>query len=240
LGGGEDFRKFSWVDWVLVCAPKEDGGLGVRRLREFNLSLLGKWCWRMLVDKEGFWYQVLKARYGEEGGRLKKGGRDSSLWWRMISSVCGGVGMWVGSWFDDDVRKVVGGGHNTFFWTGNWVGGVPLQVIFPRLFSLVENRWVTVVEMVSRGWEDGGGAWEWRRRLLAWEEERVTECSSFLHNIVLQDHILDRWRWLLDPIHGYTIKGTYHFLATVYAPAERGMYVDVWHKQAPLKVSLFV
>ncbi|AES59183.1 hypothetical protein MTR_1g015430 [Medicago truncatula] len=33
-----------------------------------------KWCWRMLVDKEGLWYRVLKARYGEVGGRLKKGG----------------------------------------------------------------------------------------------------------------------------------------------------------------------
>ena len=28
----------------------------------------------MLVEKEGLWYQVLKARYGEEGGHLKEGG----------------------------------------------------------------------------------------------------------------------------------------------------------------------
>jgi hypothetical protein len=44
--------------------------LGVRRLGEFNRSLLGKWCWRLLVDREGFWYKVLVARYGEEVGRL--------------------------------------------------------------------------------------------------------------------------------------------------------------------------
>jgi len=49
-------RKIAWVDWTSVCMPKEEGGLGVRRLREFNVVLLGKWCWRMLVDKEGLWY----------------------------------------------------------------------------------------------------------------------------------------------------------------------------------------
>jgi len=53
-------------------------GLRVRRLGEFNLSLLEKWCWRLLVDKAGLWYRVLKARYGEEGGRIQGGGRNAS------------------------------------------------------------------------------------------------------------------------------------------------------------------
>jgi hypothetical protein len=45
----------------------------VRRLKEFNSALLGKWCWRMLVDRGGLWYRVLVARYGELGGRLEVG-----------------------------------------------------------------------------------------------------------------------------------------------------------------------
>ncbi|MCI45494.1 cytochrome P450, partial [Trifolium medium] len=49
------------------------GGLGVRRLRESNIALLGKWCWRMLVDR-GLWFRVLAARYGVERGCLKAGG----------------------------------------------------------------------------------------------------------------------------------------------------------------------
>jgi len=47
----------------------------------------------MLVDKEGLWSRVLKARHGEEGGRLKEGGRTCSPWWRMLNGIRGGVGM---------------------------------------------------------------------------------------------------------------------------------------------------
>jgi len=68
------------------------------------------------------------------------------------------VGLGAGSWFEDNVRRVVGGGSNTYFWLDNWVGGAPLQVQFPRLFDLAENKGVTVQEMERRGWVDGGGA----------------------------------------------------------------------------------
>jgi len=47
---------------------KEVGGLGVRRIREFNLALLGKWCWRLVTKRHGLWYSVMAARYGLVGG----------------------------------------------------------------------------------------------------------------------------------------------------------------------------
>ncbi|XP_024628726.1 uncharacterized protein [Medicago truncatula] len=93
--------------------------------------------------------------------------------------------------------------------------------------------------MESRGWTDGGGAWEWRRRLLAWEES-VSQCTSLLQNVVLQDHIIDRWRWILNPIHGYSVKGTYSYLTASGIYSECGLSVDLWKKQVPLKVFVFV
>jgi len=53
------------------------------------------------------------------------------------------------------------------------------------------------------------------------------------------DHVHDKWRWLLDPIHGYSVRGAYHLLTTSTEPMGRSTINDVWHKQIPSKVSLF-
>jgi len=44
---------------------------------------------------------------------------------------------------------------------------------------------------------------------------------------------------LLDPIHGYTVSGTYRFLTTVDDQVVAGSLHDVWQKLVPTKVSLF-
>jgi hypothetical protein len=157
----------------------------------------------------------------------------------MICNVRDGVGSGVGSWFDDNTRRVVGNGRNTFFWTDNWLGGAPLKLQFSRLFELSVHKECSVEDMVSLGWMVGGGAWRWRRRLLAWEEESLRDCSALLVNVVLQDNIQDSWRWLLDPTHGYLVRGVYRYLTSFEETTSVAAYNNVWHKLVPSKVSLF-
>ena len=116
---------------------------------------------------------------------------------------------------------------------------MPLRVRYPRLFDLAVVKECTVEEMWRLGWGEGGEAWVWRRRLLAWEEQSVRECSDLLHNIVLQDEVHDTWRWLLDTSTGYTVKGAYTFITSTGEPSNRSLVVDVWHEHIPSKVSLF-
>lgn len=123
----------------------------------------------------------LKGEVQGGRGRLREGGRDSSVWWRMLSDIQCGVGLGVESWFEDNIRRVVGGGSSTYF----WVGGAPLKVQFPHMFDPTQDKGATVREMEEKGWAVGGGAWVWRRRLLASEEESVTKCMALLSDIVL-------------------------------------------------------
>jgi hypothetical protein len=159
LEGGEDLQKTSWISWKIICLRKEHVGLGVRQLREFNLALLGKWCWRMFVDRWGLWFRVLVARYGVERGGLQEGGRRASSWWRQIATLRDGVGGAGGGWFGEGVESKVGDGSDTFFWTESWLDGILLIERFRHLYDLSDRRSSSMAEMATLGWQIGRAAW---------------------------------------------------------------------------------
>ena len=146
----------------------------VTRIRDFNIALLGKWCWRLLVDRDSLWYRVLSARYGMNGGCIRKGGCEASVWWRDVSA------MRSEEWFGGNVSCFVGDGKNTFFWTNAWVGGVSFSDRFNRLFELSMPKNESVFSMHTLGWGIDGAAWCWRRGLFAWEEELVGQLRLLL------------------------------------------------------------
>jgi len=109
------------------------------------VALLGKWCWRLLVERDMLWFKVLSARYGLVDGRLRGGGHHASNWWRDLEVLC------KEEWFTDSVDQVVGNGVNTLFWSDVWVGEVSFRVSFPRLFDLSVYKEASVAEMCQLG-----------------------------------------------------------------------------------------
>ncbi|RHN46925.1 putative reverse transcriptase zinc-binding domain-containing protein [Medicago truncatula] len=45
--------------------------------------------------------------------------------------------------------------------------------------------------------------------------------------------------WLPDPLVGYSVRGSYHLLTSRHVPLRDHASSLIWHKQVPLKVSLF-
>jgi len=74
-GGYEDHRKLPWVSWTTICSRREVGGLGVRRLREFNVRCkengVGAYWRRGVVYGTGSWWRDMVRRMG--GWRLGAG-----------------------------------------------------------------------------------------------------------------------------------------------------------------------
>ncbi|CAL0303504.1 unnamed protein product [Lupinus luteus] len=127
-GRGEESKGIHWVKWETVCRSREDGGLGIKNLKLFNLSLLGKWRWRLLSDSGSMWVRVLRSRYGY-GRRMLVGTgegdwfRKGSVWWRDIGSLNPRVSRCSVECFCEGVRRRVGCGDFISFWSDSWVSG---------------------------------------------------------------------------------------------------------------------
>ena len=86
---GRENNTISWVSWDNVCKPLQEGGLGIKEIRNFNSALLAKWKWRIMSDEGGKWKDILQSKYGTEEGRRQVGLKYQSWWWRDLTKVCG-------------------------------------------------------------------------------------------------------------------------------------------------------
>ncbi|XP_021996030.1 uncharacterized protein LOC110893223 [Helianthus annuus] len=138
------------VSWKSVCVPKNEGGLGIRRIGDVNKALMVSHVWSILTNRESLWVAWIHSY------RLK--GRNfwecksvpNCCWsWRkllqlrpLIRSFC---------W------SKLGNGRDTSVWYDNWSGISPLssflssRTITREGFSLQ----ATVADLSSNG------SWLW-------------------------------------------------------------------------------
>ena len=63
-------KSFCLRAWKDICAPKNEGGLGIRNLQAMNQGLLLTTAWRIANNKYDYLYAVLRSKYFA----------DSSIW----------------------------------------------------------------------------------------------------------------------------------------------------------------
>ncbi|XP_012844352.1 PREDICTED: uncharacterized protein LOC105964373 [Erythranthe guttata] len=99
--GNGTSRGIAWTSWQELCKSKEKGGLGFRNLRSFNIALLVKQAWRLLINPSHLLGQILSARYYPQGRLLSAqlGSRPSATWrsiWSVIPYINLGIRRRVG------------------------------------------------------------------------------------------------------------------------------------------------
>jgi hypothetical protein len=87
-GSNVDKRKVHWVNWKKTCRKKENGGMGFRDIRFFNIALLAKQGWRIMTEPNSLLARILKAKYYPKCHFLKakQGYRSSYSWQRIIKA----------------------------------------------------------------------------------------------------------------------------------------------------------
>jgi len=127
----------------------------VKDLEAFNISLLAKWRWHFLLEKDALWSGLLRYIFGYIEVPNLRSDNNASRWWRDLVSLDGG-----GEWFSSLVSRKVGDRSATGFWKDAWVGGGCLMDLFPRPFNISINRDVRVGD-IGR-WTSSGWVWVWR------------------------------------------------------------------------------
>lgn len=113
-GSKKGQRKASWVSWESMAMPKYKGGIGFRDFEIFNLALLAKQVWCILVEPESLSARILKSVYFPETDILSAHvGSNPSLIWR---SLCEGHDI-----LQQGMIRRIGDGSTTRIWENNWI-----------------------------------------------------------------------------------------------------------------------
>jgi hypothetical protein len=228
-----DQPKFHLLNWAKVCEPLDHGGLGVKNLRLFNQSLLGKWLWRYGKERDALWRQVVEVKYG-------------SLWGGWCSKYCRGaygVGLWKGirkGWdrFSHSISFSVGNGARVQFWSDVWCGDSTLKGAFPDLFSIAADKEAAVADYLMI--RNGNIHWEvtFERNLQDWEIESLTSFLDRIYSASINDSGIDQMCWQQDDKLGFTVKSYYKCLNA--SPPIQFPWKAIWKAKAPPRVAFFL
>ena len=229
-GWGKEKRPIQWVSWEDVCKSKEDGGLGIRDIRKFNLALLARWRWRLVSNEEGRWKDLLATKYGMVTEGLRTPVKTQSWWWRDLQKVCkegGGEG-----WFQQHIAWKLEGGDKVKFWEDVWIGNNSLQSLYPRLFTLSLNQGLKVNEVGE--WVDAEWQWNlrWRRDRFEWESLLETKLLHYISQVRLSREQRDVLTWGGKEAGSYTVSLAYEFLAKRASNPHQEVFKPLWKIKA--------
>ncbi|KAL4572226.1 hypothetical protein LXL04_018996 [Taraxacum kok-saghyz] len=198
--GHETGSKYiPWVKWETACLDKEHGGLGIGSLDIMNQGLLGKWIWRIRVEKSLFWAKIICGIHGEAGGldgnnKLKSQG---SVWNNILNSLN------ALNAYDlnpiDYMKIKVGNGGDTRFWIHRWCANERLDIIFPRLFALELSKNARVKDRAGVDPKD----WLRRRQPRAGREEDEERKLQELLAYTTLSNQQDKWTMPAAPKEQY-------------------------------------
>ncbi|CAL1352861.1 unnamed protein product [Linum trigynum] len=230
-GGSVVKRTIHWRAGNVLYAPKDEGGLGFRPFHTFNMALLAKQAWRVLLNKDALWVRVLKSIYFPNSDFLnaKKGSKASWIW----SSICEAK-----TWMRQGIIRVIGNGRSSRIFHDPWR--------FDRAGRLLPFEWndnETVdswIEEVSR---------EWKFDILA-NFLSPNELRQVAAVPIGPASLEDFWAWRFNEKGDFTVKSAYiHFhnntrhpngQAEALSDVSKKRWKWLWSLSIPPKLKFFI
>ncbi|KAA3472342.1 reverse transcriptase [Gossypium australe] len=190
---GHGQRGIHWCTWNELCISKEQGGLGFRRLDQFNVALLAKQGWCLINYPDSLLAQVLKAKYFPNLDFIHAQlGNLPSLTWMSVWAAKGLL--------KDGLCWGVGKGDQISVWNDRWI----LSVTTNRRSNITENPEIeSVADLIET-------THRWKKELI---ENTFPEhtAQKILQIPLVEDHE-DFQVWRGEHSGEFTVRSAYKLL----------------------------
>nr|GEZ03488.1 hypothetical protein [Tanacetum cinerariifolium] len=206
-------RKLSLIAWKKNLSLKSKGGLGISSLFAQNRALMLKWIWRFMSNDSSLWSRFIKAMFGAQGA--------------LVDTVSF---HWCSNWLDiirefqsmsrqslnllSHAKLKVGDGTNTSFWNDVWLAESPLNLCYPRLFTLEDDKLVSVSDKLQAPSLSDSFQRPPRGGI---EDSQLTSLAQDLAVVVLSSK-KDRRVWSLNFSGLFSVKSARAFIDNFFLP----------------------
>ena len=194
-------KGITWMRWDHLYAPKSFGGIGFRRIHEFNLAFLCKQGWKLMMEPTSLVARLLKARYYPQSSFL-----HSSL----------GHSIWATKNILSKYSKLgVGDGSHILVFKNPWLHVEDNGMITKSLGERYNS--VTIKELMMPGEQK-------------WDKDLVSDLfNSRDRELILSipfgvRKANDNWYWMVDDKGLYSIKSGYKIQQFRYEDGK----VEIW------------
>lgn len=192
-GNGSTNTGIKWMSWDRLCNVKEDGGLGFKNLRSFNIAMLAKQAWRLVSNTNSLVARLMRARYFPRSDFLNAQiGTNPSYVWRSILEAQDVV--------RQGCRRCIGDGQSTRVWQVPWL-------------PCVENGYLTTEMPEQLQHVNVNGLFA--ENQTEWDEEVLFDiCNErdrelIRHVPIPQRQRADSWCWTFDGNGDFTVRSCY-------------------------------
>lgn len=200
--------------WSTLCLPKNVGGLGLRKMKDLNLSLLTKLAWTVQTKEEQIWVKLIRSKYlrGRRSWDAEQTRQTASWIWGGIRGCINTLKL--GFCFQVGKSSLLRLTKDP--WLYNWPS-----------FRLLANLHILENLLFVRDIMDETG--------LQWNQTKINAIfpadisSSILQTPIIEEES-DRAVWVPSLTGKYTVKSTYSMLiqARIPSPTDNRLWNSLW------------
>lgn len=223
-GSGEPRKGIKWLSWDKLCSVKEDGGLGFKNLRDFNITMLAKQAWRIINETNPLVTSILRAKYFPNSSFLEATlGANPSYAWRSLMETKEVI--------RKGCRRRIGNGKSTKIWKVPWLPNPKNGYLTTDMPA--ELKETTVENFFCENKR------EWDNDVLSdLFNERDTRLIKQIP-IPVRDRE-DSWCWTWEDNDEFSVKSCYRQLQGERVCLDRVFWKQLWGLKLPGKVINFL